>query len=78
MYAQGTGIKQDDMRAANLYRKACDEGDAKGCINLGVVYQVGRGVKPDDAEALKYYGKACDLREQKGCSHYAKLKTGRR
>ncbi|MBK8277029.1 MAG: sel1 repeat family protein [Nitrospira sp.] len=78
MYAAGNGIKQDDVRAATLYRKACDDGDAKGCINLGVIYQVGRGVKSDDTEALKHYGKACDLREQKGCSLYAKLKTGRR
>ena len=28
--------------AAKLYKKACDKGDAKGCSNLGVLYEYDR------------------------------------
>ncbi|MFC2750707.1 MAG: hypothetical protein ACFN38_06265 [Campylobacter sp.] len=35
----------DYQKAAQLYQKACDTGEAGGCNNLGVLYRNGQGVK---------------------------------
>ena len=51
---KGEGVKQDDTRAAALFRKACEGGDANGCSNLGVVYAEGTGVPPDDIQAAVF------------------------
>jgi TPR repeat protein len=36
MYENGDGIKPDKKRAIDLYRLACDGGNAKACTNLGI------------------------------------------
>jgi len=56
-----------------LFQKACDDGIAKGCNNLGVMYYNGQGVKQDFAKAKELYGKACDMGLQIGCDNYRKL-----
>ena len=62
--------KGDYQKAAQLYQKACDSGEAKGCFNLGGLYD-------EDGQsfstAKQYYGKACDLGLQLGCDNYKKL-----
>ena len=58
------------QKAAQLYQKACDGGEAKGCFNLGVLYDKdGQSF----STAKQYYGKACDLGLQSGCDKYRKL-----
>jgi TPR repeat protein len=39
---------------------ACDGGIARGCGNLGTMYQNGKGVSPDLVRAAALYRKACD------------------
>ena len=65
--------KGDYQKAAEFYQKACDGGDAGGCLVLGVLYQKGQGVKQNFSTAKQYYGKACDLGLQLGCDDYKKL-----
>lgn len=69
-YHYGKGTRQDYFKAIQLYKKACDFGNASGCNNLGYLYAKGRGVKQNESTAKQYYGKACDLGEQKGCDNY--------
>ncbi|MBM4127742.1 MAG: sel1 repeat family protein, partial [Nitrospira sp.] len=56
----GNGVKQDSIHAVELFRKACDGGDTKGCFNLGWMYDEGNGVKQDSFEAVAFYRKGCD------------------
>jgi len=46
--------------ALRLLGLACDGGVAKGCGNLGWLYQNGKGVSPDLARAAVFYRKGCD------------------
>jgi TPR repeat protein len=50
MYAQGEGVKQDDVLAASWYRKAADQGELKAQHNLGIMYSFGQGVPQDPAD----------------------------
>lgn len=40
--------------------RACDDGNAMGCFNLGSEYSRGTGVTKDDTHAAALYKKACD------------------
>jgi TPR repeat protein len=58
MYAEGTGVAQDDAEAAKWYRKAAEQGFASAQNSLGTMYDAGKGVRLDDAEAVKWYSKS--------------------
>ena len=60
MYERGLGVKQDDFKAVNWYRKAAEQGDADAQLNLGAMYAIGRGVKQDGVEAVKWYRQAAE------------------
>ncbi|WP_149711749.1 tetratricopeptide repeat protein [Campylobacter concisus] len=53
--------------------KACDSGNARGCSNLGFLYDEGQDVNQNFSTAKQYYSKACDLGLQLGCDNYRKL-----
>jgi len=72
-YENGVGVKQDYTKAAELYKKACEGGEATGCDNLGVLYQNGKGVPADKQLAKKYFAMACDMKLKDGCEHYKKI-----
>ena len=65
--------KGDYQKVAELSKKACDSGEARGCFNLGFLYENGQGVKQDFPTAKQYFGKACDLGLQLRCNSYRKL-----
>ena len=65
--------KGDYQKVAELSKKACDSGEARGCLGLGFLYDKGQGVKQNFSTAKQYYGKACDLGLQLGCDNYRKL-----
>jgi hypothetical protein len=50
----------DDRRAAELYTKSCDGGDAEACYELGVLYDEAKGVAFDPARSAELFRKACD------------------
>ena len=63
----------DEQRAAQIWQKACESGEAHGCIRLGFLYQSGKGVEQNDAKAGKFYQKACDTGELSSCDSLASL-----
>ncbi|MBK8277030.1 MAG: sel1 repeat family protein [Nitrospira sp.] len=67
LYMKGEGVKQDEARAAAMFRKACDVGDPNSCSNLGVLYAEGTGVPQDDVQAVVFSRKACDGGDARGC-----------
>jgi len=62
-----------DLSKSRMLKNACDGGDAKGCFNLGFLYEDGQGVRQNFSTANQYYGKACDLGLQLGCDGYRTL-----
>ena len=61
--------KGDYQKAAQLYQKACDSGEAKGCFYLGFLYVDGQDVKQNYQKAAELLQKACDSGNAEGCSN---------
>ena len=55
--------------AVASYTKACDNGDADGCSNLGRSYSLGEGVEKDLNRTFALYQLACEGGSLKGCSN---------
>ncbi|WP_035142589.1 tetratricopeptide repeat protein, partial [Campylobacter concisus] len=60
--------KGDYQKAAQLYQKACDGGEAEGCLGLGVLYKDGQGVKQNYQKAAQLSQKACNSGVAEGCA----------
>ncbi len=60
-------------KVAKVYKKACEAGNAKGCLLLGNLYFYGRGVKKSHTKALELYKKACEKGNKEGCEEFAEL-----
>ena len=60
MYANGDGVREDDVEAVRWYRKAAEQGLAQAQYNLGVMYANGDGVREDDVEAVRWFRKAAE------------------
>ncbi|GHR18871.1 hypothetical protein VN1249_01090 [Helicobacter pylori] len=67
--------KEYYIQAKEYFEKACELNYAKGCVNLGGLYQ-GEGLvigeknprlKERLEKAVQYYSKACDLKDGEGC-----------
>jgi TPR repeat protein len=67
MYDGVTGVAQYKVKAAQLFQRACDLGNAAGCNNLGVLYDKGIGVAQDKVKAAQLFRKACDGGIAQGC-----------
>ena len=78
MYANGRGVKQDDIEAVKWYRKAAEQGHAPAQALLGLAYLLGKGVQLNKALAKEWFGKACDNGEKIGCEYYGELNRGER
>ncbi len=74
-YQNGEDVRQDKLKAVELYQTACESNHADGCLNLSVMYSNGEGVQQDKSKALNFSDKACDLRSEKGCQYYVKLRN---
>ena len=59
-YEMGTGVEESKERAAELYRQAAQQGDARAQCNLGFCYYQGIGVEADDKQATEWFQKAAD------------------
>ena len=58
-------VSSDTERAVSLFRAACDEGSARGCLKLGDAYHA--GAITGDAEEVDAYRRACDAGANLGC-----------
>jgi len=59
-YENGTGVPQDDAKAAEWYGKAAEQGDAEAQYKLSYCYEYGCGVEKDYSKAAELYGKAAE------------------
>jgi TPR repeat protein len=71
------GIKQDYSRAAVIYSRSCNAGNAIGCQRLGSLYHRGLGVARDDSRAEELFSKACKLGAAGGCTELKNMNNGR-
>jgi hypothetical protein len=53
-------VPQDFTQAADLYRRAAEQGNASAQFNLGLLYDNGEGVDKDYAQAAAWYRKAAE------------------
>jgi TPR repeat protein len=51
LYLKGLGVRQDDVRAADWYRRAAQLGRPEAQFFLGTLYYLGRGVPQNDTLA---------------------------
>jgi TPR repeat protein len=60
-YAAGSGAPKDEVRAAVLFKQACDRRDLAGSSYLGFMYEKGKGLARDMPEALRLYARAAPV-----------------
>ncbi len=75
IYYAGSGVKQDTLKAVELFKKACDGGDVTGCTFLGFMYNNGLGVEYDTLKAAAFYTKACNGGDTLGCKNLGIMYT---
>jgi len=63
----------DVALAARLFQRACDQGHAQGCNNLGLAYLAAKGVPEDYGTAMTYFGRACSGGFAEGCNNQGAL-----
>ena len=76
-YARGEGVPKDLGKAAELFRKAADQGNADAQDNLGMLYENGRGVPKDLDKAAELYKKAADQGNQHAIVNLTRLSGDR-
>lgn len=57
--------------AAAQFGKACDDGNPKGCFDLGTMYENGNGVAQNKYKAVALYAQACRGGDAHGCGNLA-------
>jgi hypothetical protein len=60
MYRDGVGVPQDDIKAADYFLKAADQGVADAQDNIGYMYYHGRGVAQDTNIAKEWLKKSAN------------------
>lgn len=65
----------DRARGVALWQRACGDGHANSCSNLGVMNRLGDGVPKDNGKAAAYLQQACGLGLEKACRLLAELKA---
>ena len=58
MYSKGDGVPQDDVKAAEWFRKAAEQGYPAGQHYLGFMYASGKGVPLDYVSAYAWFALA--------------------
>ena len=58
MYEKGDGVSQNKAMAAELYRKAAEQGNVRAQFRLGLMYSTGEGVPEDQVKAVEWSLKA--------------------
>jgi TPR repeat protein len=60
MYQKGLGTAQDEVQAAEWYRKAAEQGNAMAQYQLGMMYALGQGMRKNDEESRQWLQKAAE------------------
>ena len=74
-YQDGTKALDNKIysEAVAQFEKACDNGNAKGCFQLGRLYEKGDGLPQNKYKAVFLYTQACHGGEADGCSNIAMM-----
>jgi TPR repeat protein len=73
-FANGAlGLAADETRAADLYQRACDHGEIRGCNNLAVEFERGQGRPVDLTRAFDLYQRNCDEKHALGCRNLGRF-----
>ncbi len=67
------GARADLAQAALLLRQACTDGDPRGCVELGKLFQSGGAVQQDVNRAAALFEEACGKGALAGCSALAPM-----
>lgn len=70
-YMTGDGVKQDYAKAAALYRRAAEAGDAEGQNGIAVCLLHGFGVKKDQRAGVRFLRLAAAQKNPKACLNLA-------
>lgn len=62
---------RDDVKAAELYQKGCNLGDAGACYELGRAFMAGLGVPQDQERSMAAWRRSCELFKGIGCNALA-------
>jgi TPR repeat protein len=65
-YKEGRDVAQNYAKAAALFRKAAEAGNADAEFNLALLYQNGQGVEQDSNEAFSWARKSADQNNAAG------------
>lgn len=60
LYAEGTGVRQNDTTAFMWFQRAANQGNPVAQYNVGASYAAGTGVDKSDVEAAKWFRRAAD------------------
>ena len=55
LYLQGRGVPQDPSKAADLFRRAADNGDLAGEVEFAILLFNGKGLQKDEGRAARYF-----------------------
>lgn len=61
------GLPVDEKTAADMYERACDLGDIRGCNNLAVALEKGQGRAVDSKGAAQIYARNCSAGHALAC-----------
>ena len=73
LYASGLGVKQDDTKAAEWYRRAADRGDREAMFALAMLRMAGRAGPVNRDEAAKLLAAAARLKHPMASYNLAML-----
>ena len=57
----------DYKKTVQMLQNECDDGNTKGCVILGHLYQEGSNVEQNKGKAIKYYQMACEGGVKEAC-----------
>lgn len=68
LLALSNPVLPDQDAGVELYERACSEGKAQSCLELGMLYKEGFGVGKDLFLAMHYIQRSCDLDSAANCT----------
>jgi hypothetical protein len=60
MYYRGNGVRQDDAKAIEWFKKAAERGDLQSQVNLGQMYENGLSVPQSSEESARWFQAAAN------------------
>jgi TonB family protein len=67
------GKAANPAKAVTLLQQACNDGDVRGCTDLGWMLENGNRIPKDEARAMALYARACDGGSGSGCDYLANM-----